>query len=189
MSTAKQRIVPLLLAAVSFRLPAPSTLAAQTTSSRPATVELTVVVPPPTSLGPALTSEDPASVVSATPNGIDLEMNVGLANRQPARIEVRLGAGWAVGPTQVWVRNTQGEFEPLQPNASVVAVDSPPLDPTQTRSTLFFRVRSPAPRTAASLAIPVEYRLTVGGGDTFSVWSFSSLLRTDSGVDSGGVTR
>ncbi len=53
---------------------------------------------------------------------------------------------------------------------------------------LRFRVES-ADHTvvALPLTIPLEYRLTVGRGDEFSVWSFSSLLRSARNADASAT--
>ena len=178
MRTVAQRFVFPSLAVIACRLASPEALSAQLVSARPASVGLTVVVPPrPPSDGSA-TSESRVSLIAATPTAIDLETIVGLANRRAARVEVRLAANWNSDSTQVWVRNPRGEFEQLLHDTSVLALDGA-RHLGVTRSSLRFRVESSRPLVVSSLAIPLEYRLTIGGGDEFSVWTFPSLLRVD----------
>ena len=173
-----QRSVVPSLALIACGLAVPDALLGQIASSRPASIDLTVTVPPRT-FDASVAREGKASLVSATPTAIDLEMLVGLTNRPATRIEVRLGPTWNEDSTQVWVRNPQGEFEQLLRNGSIVALDTSQRGRTE-QSPLRFRVESSRPLVVSTLAIPVEYRLTVGAGDEFSVWSFSSLLRLDS---------
>lgn len=167
------------LAVIALGLTVPAPLAAQLVSARPASVALTVVVPPQPPSDGALISEGAASLISARPATIDLETTVGLINRAPARIEVRLGAPWSADSTRIWVRNKHGEFERLQPETPVVTLDAP-ADPTAARSVLRLRVQPSSPITTSPLVIPLEYRVTVGSGDTFSVWSFPSRLHVES---------
>ena len=74
---------------------APHALVAQTLSTRPASVALTVFVP--SHLGPqdALTADGRASIVRRDASTLDVETLVGLGERPASRIEVRLGASWA----------------------------------------------------------------------------------------------
>jgi len=180
MSTGTQKVVLRSLAAISLGLAAPVPLLGQLVSARPATVGLTVVVPPKAPATGTLTSEGVVSLISATPTAIDVETRVGLTSRKPARVEVRLGDGPPAESSRIWIRNARGEFERLQRDASVVAIDGP-LETTETHPALRFRVESNDRLAVTSLAIPVEYRLTVGNGDQFSVWSFPSVLRVDAG--------
>ena len=176
-ATIQRSVFPSLVLII-YGFVSPSGLTAQSVSSRPASVGLTVVVPPrPTDGG--VTSEGTVSLIGGTPTAIDLEAIVGLANRPATRIEVRLAASSDADSTQVWVQNQRGEFERMLRDASIVAMDGrrPVATP---RSSLRFRVESSRPLAVSSLAIPVEYRLTIGGGDEFSVWSFPSLLRVES---------
>jgi hypothetical protein len=177
MSTVSQRSVVPSLALIVFGLASPSVLIGQL--SRPVSVALTVVVPPRPASDPTITTEGRVSLVGATPTAVDLETSVGLANRRAARIEIRLGANWNADSTSIWVRNRRGEFERLLRDASIVALDAPG-QVTSARSPLHFRIESSRPLVVSSLAVPLEYRVTVGGGDEFSVWSFASLLRVDS---------
>lgn len=174
-----QRSVVLSMAVIACGLVSPEAATGQLAGSRPASVGLTVVVPPRTTFDPSFTSEGSVSLLGATPHAIDLEAIVGVANRPAARIEVRLAAGWDADSTQVWVQNRRGEFERLLREASIVAIDGP-LHLAVPRSSLHFRVESSRPLAVSALAIPLEYRLTIGGGDEFSVWSFPSLLRVES---------
>jgi hypothetical protein len=150
-------------------------------SARPASVALTVVVPPRAHSIVAAASEASVSLVSRTPTTIDLEAVVDVMDRSATRLEVRLGGAWNAESTVVSVRNSRGEFERLSGETAVVAIDAMPSMVGSTRA-LRFRVESAQPRHAslrhASLpAIPLEYRLTVGRSDEFSVWRFSSLLQ------------
>ena len=174
-----QRSVVPSLALIACGLVSPEAAMGQLAGSRPASVALTVVVPPRATFDPSLTSEGRVSLIGATPHAIDLEAIVGVGNRPATRIEVRLAAGWNADSTQVWVQNRRGEFEPLRRESSFVAIDGP-LHFAVPRSSLHFRVESRRPLAVSALAIPLEYRLTIGGGDEFSVWSYPSLLRVES---------
>ena len=170
------------LALFALGLISPEALAGQLVSARPASVGLTVVVPPRQHSDAAVASEGRVSLIRTTPTVIDLETQVGLANWPAARIEVRLGSTWSAESTRIWVQNRHGEFERLLRDASVVALDAPP-DLVGMRSAIRFRVESIAPRSTSPTVVPLEYRLKVGGGDQFSVWSFPSVLRVDPGAD------
>lgn len=176
MSTVTQRSVVPSLALIALGLASPSVVSGQL--SRPASVALTMIVPPRPSADP-ITTEGTVSLVGVTPTAVDLETSVGLANHPAARIEVRLGANWTADSTSVWVQNRRGEFERVLRDTSIVALDAPRLA-TGARTPLLFRVESSRPLVVSSLAVPLEYRVTVGRGDQFSVWSFSTLLRVDS---------
>ena len=176
MSTVTHKSVVPSVALIAFGLAWPSVLFGQLT--RPASVALTVVVPPRPASDAIITTDGRVSLVRATPTAVDLETSVGLPNRRASRIEVRLGANWNADSTSIWVRNRRGEFERLLRDAGIVALDAP-QQPTSTRSPLHFRIESSRPLEVSSLAVPLEYRVTVGGGDEFSVWSFASLLRVD----------
>jgi hypothetical protein len=177
-TVARRAVVP-SLASIVVAVASPNALGGQLVSARPASVSLTVVVPPHAQPDAVVTSEGNVALVRRTPTAIDLETVVGLASRPTARIEVRLGESWNADSTRVLVRNRRGEFEQLARNTSIVALDSP-QESTGLPSPLQFRVESRRPVTASSLTIPVEFRVTVGAGDEFSVWTFSSLLRVDS---------
>lgn len=120
-------------------------------------------------------SEGSVSFLRTTANAIDLETTVGLLDRPVTRVELRLGTAWSAESTDVWVQNSLGEFERLVRHDSVVALDAVTTD--RSSAPLRLRVESRNHRVASPMAIPLEYRLTVGTGDQFSVWSFSSLLR------------
>jgi hypothetical protein len=79
------------------------------------------------------------------------------------------------------VRNRNGTFEQLMRNATVVALDAPLARSSLAPSPLHFRVESGRRAVPSSLAIPVEYRLTVGAGDEIAVWTFPALIRFDDG--------
>jgi hypothetical protein len=179
MSTITQRSVVSTLALIVGGFASPQALTGQLVRSRPASVALTVVVPPRSAFDAGVTSEEKVSLIGISPSAIDLEAIVGLANRSATRIEVRLARNWDTDSTQVWVQNRHGQFERLLRDASIVALDGPRHLATP-RASLHFRVESSQPLAVSSLAIPLEYRLTVGGGDEFSVWSFPALLRVES---------
>lgn len=145
-------------------------------SARPASVALTVVVPPRSPLNAPASSDASVSVIGTTPTTIDLETTVDVMDRSTTRLEVRLGSTWSADSTGVLVKNSRGEFERLSRETSVVAIDATPQLVGSTNP-IRFRVESARPRRALPLAIPLEYRLTVGRGDEFSVWSFSSRLQ------------
>ena len=176
MRTVAQRAGLPLLASTIVVLASPNALPAQLVSARPASISLTVVVPSHVSWDVAVTSEGMVALVQRTGAAVDLETAVGLGNRPAARIEVRLASERNADSTRVWVRNRRGEFEQLMAHAGIVAFDSPSeLD--RSLPSLRFRVETKGPLPVSSLAIPLEYRLTVGAGDEFSVWTFPSLLR------------
>lgn len=164
------------LAAIALMLTTPDSLLAQS-SGRPVSVSLTVVVPSRVRAGDALTADGGTAVLQRTATTLDLETLVGLTDRPASRIEVRLGAGWPSDAARVFVRNQNGVFQPLESDANVVAIEAP-ASLMRPRSALQFRVAAGA-STSAPLAIPVEYRITVGASDQIAVWTIPSLLRLD----------
>jgi hypothetical protein len=120
-------------------------------------------------------SDPRVSLIGATPTAVDLEATVDVMGRSATRLEVRLGGASRTDSTGVLVKNSRGEFERLSSETSVVAIDAMPQLVGST-NVIRFRVESARPYRALPPAIPLEYRLTVGRGDEFSVWSFSSLL-------------
>ena len=151
---------------------------AQLVSARPASVALTVVVPPRPSANLAASANGSVSFISATPTTIDLEAMVHGLDPSASRLEVRLGGEWSADSAGVLVRNARGEFERLSRGTGVVAIDALPIMVGST-NTIRFRVASAQPRRSPFPAIPLEYRLTVGRGEEFQVWSFTSLLQVD----------
>jgi hypothetical protein len=110
---------------------------------------------------------------------------IALANRKTTRVEVRLGSTWRAESTSILVRDQHGNLTRLLREANVVAFDAPD-GRAMIETPLHFRIESTTPLATMSLAVPLEYRLTVGRGDEFSVWTFASLLRPDhTRVDSG----
>ena len=176
MSTKGQRHLMPCIAAIVLMVAAPDSMIAQL-SGRPASISLTVVVPSPVHAGDALIADGGTTVLQRTVTTLDLEALVGLADRPASRIEVRLGAGWPSDAARVLVRNRNGVFEPLESDANVVAIEAP-ASLMRPRSTLQFRVAADA-STSAALAIPVEYRITVGASDQIAVWTVPSLLHLD----------
>jgi hypothetical protein len=165
-------LVPVLGA--SLVLVAPGSAAGQVVSTRPASVTLTVVVPPRASS--QLTTSGDATVVGRTNSVVDVQAAVGVVNRIASRIEVRLGAGWNAESTRVLVKNRRGEFEPLVAEVATV-VATTPVSSADARSLLRFRLESGRSMAPAPLTVPVEYRITVGQGDQIAVWSFPAVLQ------------
>jgi hypothetical protein len=178
MRTMTERAVLSSLASVVIVLALPARLSAQLASARPASVALTVVVPTHPQSGGLTSLPGRVSRLGTTATSVDFETMVDLVDRAPARLEVRLGETWSAESTRVLVRNARGDFQRLLRGAGFVTVDALSQSASMSRAPLRFRIES-APLDASSLAIPLEYRLTVGRGDEFSVWSFSSLLRLD----------
>ena len=177
MRTSHQLALVPSVAAIAFVVAAPGVVEAQTMSVRPASVSLTVVVPPRESRADGLAIDERARVIARSSTVLDLEKMVGLTDRPTSRIEVRQGAGWSASAPRVWVQNRCGEFELLDAGSSVVAIDAPG-SLARLQSALRFRVESDRPDS--SLAVPVEYRITVGEGDQISVWRFTSVIGPDS---------
>ena len=178
MTSATRYAALLSIAVIACSLASPRVTGAQLSSARPASVALTVVVPPRSTSTLAAASETSVSLISTTPTTIDFETTVDAMDRPATRLEVRLRGAWNAESTVVSVRNSRGEFERLSGETRVVAIDPMPGGVGSTTA-LRFRVESARPRRGAPLAIPLEYRITVGRGDEFSVWSFSSLLQVD----------
>jgi hypothetical protein len=163
-------------ALIVFGVASPRVLPAQLISARPASVGLTVVVPSRVQPETSAVSQGNVLFLRTTPTAIDLETTVGLLDRPVTRVELRLGSAWRAESTGVWVQNHVGEFEQLLKDERVVAFDAPGTAGASS-APLRLRVESQPHRLASPMTIPLEYRLTVGSGDQFSVWSFSSLLR------------
>jgi hypothetical protein len=177
MTTVAQRAPVLSLVSIALMWASPSAVAAQSPSSRPASVALTVVVEPHV-VPPSGVAQGNATVISRTSAAVDLETMVGLGDRPASRIEVRLGTAYDLDSARVWVRNRNGAFEQLIRDATIVAVDAP-LTRSLAPTALHFRVESGRPAALSTLVIPVEYRLTVGTGDEIAVWSFPTVIRFD----------
>ena len=175
MRTVIQCVGSTLVASIASGLASSRELSAQLMSARPASVGLTVVVPPRNQSEAGVVSEGSVSLVRATPTAIELETMVGLPDRRVTRVELRLGNAWGAESTGVWVQNQYGEFERLLRDDSVVTFDTP-LTVVRSGAPLRLRVESTPSGLPTPMVIPLDYRLTVGSGDEFSVWSFSSLL-------------
>ena len=161
--------------AIAFVAACPGALASQTMSARPAAVSLSVVVPPRVSPSAPLTLDDRTTLLHRGAATLDVETMIGVADRPASRIEVRLGRGWADDSAQVMVENHRGEFEALGGAAAVVALDVP-SGMSRERATLRFRVAGGG-AASAFLAIPVEYRITVGSADQVAIYSFPSFIQ------------
>jgi hypothetical protein len=178
MSASHQLALVPSVAVIAFVVTAPDAIEAQTMSARPAAISLTVVVPPRSNDLSGIAIDRHATLISRSASMIDLEKMVGLVDRPTSRVEVRRGAGWSVDAPRVWVRNQRGEFEPLDADASVVAVDAP-ASLARAQSTVRFRVDANHAEPTR-ISVPVEYRITVGEGDQIAVWRFTSMIRADS---------
>ena len=178
MSASHQLALVPSVAVIAFVVAAPDAIKAQTMSARPASVSLTVVVPPRSNALSGVAIDNRARLIAHSATAFDLETMVELVDRPTSRLEVRRGAGWTADAPRVWVRNQRGEFEPLDAGTSVVAVDAPGVL-ARTQSMLQFRVDATGVESAR-VAVPVEYRIVVGEGDQIAVWRFTSLIRTDS---------
>ena len=165
--------LPLAVAVASCAAAAP--LRAQLASARPASVSLTVVVPPHEQTDRAVASEGAVTLLARTPNTVDLETIVRLTNRATRRVEVRLAPIWPSDSGRVWIRNQRGELVPLVSGGPAVVLDAPSVG-IGTSSPLRLRVES-SRLLERSLIVPLEYRVKVGSGDEFSIWSFPSVLR------------
>jgi hypothetical protein len=179
MTIATQKALVPSLASIALILACPDAIAGQSLSTRPASVALTVVVPPLAPPVGGVVTDGSATVLGRTSTAVDLETMVGLGDHLTSRIEVRLGAAWTTDSARVWVRSRNGTFEQLLSNTMIVALDAP-LARSVVRSPLHFRVESARPLALPSLSIPVEYRLTVGTGDEIAVWTFPTVIRFDS---------
>ena len=176
MNTRDQRHLMSCIAAIALMLATPDSLIAQL-SGRPASVSLTVVMPSRVDVDNALTADGATIVLQRTATMLDVETLVGLADRPASRIEVRLGAGWPTDAARVLVRDRNGVFQQLESDANVVAIEAP-ASLMRPRPAVQFRVAAGA-STSAALAIPVEYRITVGASDQIAVWTVPSLLHLD----------
>jgi hypothetical protein len=158
-------------------MPAPDAAAAQNVSARPASVSLTVVVPPRESAEP-LAAVEPLSIVHRSANALDVEAAVGIRGRSATRVEVSLGGEWRADAAQVWVRNTRGDLERLDNHARVIALDQP-AGGAVGATTVRLLVEPGGLLPGATLAVPLQYRVRVGSGETAATWTFTSVLRLD----------
>ena len=172
---ARSGIAPLLIAIVSA--PAPGVALAQLTSARPASVSLTVVVPPRLDATVPIVAAQPVSIVRVGANAIDLETSLVMRDRVPSRVEVSLGRGWPGGATRVWVRNVHGDLERLATHHRIIAFDQ--AAGAAALPSVRFHVESDQPFATPAFDLPIEYRVRIGTGDTVSTWTFASSLRID----------
>jgi hypothetical protein len=132
-------------------------------------------VPTRASADGAVATEGAVSLLGTTRTAIELETAVRLSNRHPTRIEVSLAPTWhVVDSGRIWVRNQRGAIEPLVSGGPAVVVPAPSTDSVPAR--LWLRVEA-GRFLDRSFTVPLEYRVRVGSGDEYSVWSFPSLLR------------
>lgn len=160
--------------AASLVLGTPAAAAGQSATTRPASIALTVVIPdhPPstlTSVGTTVRRQSDAV--------LDVEAEIGITNRRASRIEVRLGSTWSGETARVLVQNSAGEFQLLAAQVPITAAVTHD-GRADTRLRLKFRLESNEPIVSA-VAVPVEYRVTVGEGDQIAVWTFPAALQID----------
>lgn len=175
MKTPGRKSLGASLAATAFAVSTPKSLVGQTLSAKPASVSLTVIVPDRAPSIVASGSDGAVRLVRHTATAVDVDAMVGLGDRPVSRIEVRLGAGWSADAGRVSVRNRSGEFQELDRDTNVVALET--ARATASASPVHFRIESSRLLVASRLAVPVEYRLTLGSGDQIAVWSFASLVQ------------
>jgi hypothetical protein len=169
-------LVPSL--AASLALVTPATMVGQSVSARPASIALTVIVPPRASTSPATVER--STVLRQSASAVDLQAMVGVATGPASRIEVRLAAAWPTDSTHVLLQNPEGEFEALGFDTPVVAATTP-VSGEDSRSFVRFRLESERPLSAATVSVPIEYRITVGHGERITVWSFPAFLHVGGG--------
>lgn len=172
---ARSGIAPLLTAIVSASTP--GVALGQLTSARPASVSLTVVVPPRPDASVPILVAPLVNVVAVGANAIDLETSITMGERVASRVEVSPGRGWPADATRVWVRNARGELERLATHGRVIAFDQPAG--ASAVPSVRFRVESDQPFGTPALDLPVEYRVRIGTGDAVSTWTFASSLRVE----------
>ena len=164
-------LVPSL--AASLALVTPETIAGQSVSTRPASIALTVIVPPRAVASPATVER--AAVLRQSASALDVQAMVGVATGAASRIEVRLAAAWRTDSTRVLVQNAKGEFEALGVDTPIIAATAP-VSGEGSRSFVRFRLESERPLSAATVSVPIEYRITVGHGERITIWSFPAFL-------------
>jgi hypothetical protein len=175
MGTPNQLYLMPSMIAMALVVATPASGLGQTSSARPGAVSLTVVVPSRLAPGASLTGDDRSTVLHRSVNMLDVETMIGVAERPASRIEVRLGRGWTSDSAHVLVRNRNGQFEPLDSGARVIALDTPAAF-SRVRTPLRFRVASNQ-SMPMTLAIPVEYRITVGTADQIAIYTYPSVIQ------------
>ena len=125
MSNTRFAVLPCLVV-IASTLASPRATEAQLVSARPASVALTVVVPPRPYSNVAAFSDARVSVLGVTSTTIDLETTLDALDQSASRLEVRLGSAWKADSTGVLVRNARGKFERLSRETTVVALDAMP---------------------------------------------------------------
>ena len=173
---AESRLAMLLTAALAIA--APDATGAQLTSARPASVSLTVVVPPRTEAITPVVAVEPLNVIHRGMSAVDIEASVGVG--QPAtRVEVSLSRGWRANGVRVWARNSHGDLERLVAQERIVAVERP-ITSAAVMPTVRLLVELDRPHPGEAVVVPVEYRVQVRSSDAAATWTFVSLFRVDS---------
>ncbi|HEX6048581.1 MAG TPA: hypothetical protein VFZ21_04910 [Gemmatimonadaceae bacterium] len=157
-------------------LPTPAEVGAQIASARPASVSLTVVVPPRGQSTMLLGPVEPLTVVRRSANAMDVEASIDLGGRPATRTEVSLGRMWRGDSTRVWVRNSRGDLERLVAGNHVIALDRPTGGATEPPAIQFF-IEGDDGLVGATTGIPLEYRIRVPSGDAAATWTFATVLR------------
>ena len=169
-------VAPLLVAALV--LPTPAVAGAQMPSARPASVSLSIVVPPRDESATALGAVEPIAVVRRSTNAVDVEASIAVGGRPATRVEVALGDAWRRDSTRVWVRNSRGDLERLVAGERVIALDRP-VGRATVLPTIRLLVESDDGLVGATSAVPLEYRVRVPSGDAAATWTFGAVLRVD----------
>ena len=172
------RMVLMPSLALSLALMTPEPIAGQPVSGRPASIALTVIVPPRASAGP--TTVERATVLRQSASALDVQVTVGVATGAASRIEVRLAAAWPPDSTRVLVQNPEGELQALGVDTRIIAATTP-VSGEDSRSLVRFRLESEQPLSAATVRVPIEYRITVGHGERITVWSFPAFIHVGGG--------
>jgi hypothetical protein len=169
-------LMPSLAASLALVTPEPS--AGQPPGARPASIALTVIVPPRVPASP--TTVEQATVLRQSESALDIQATVGVATGVASRIEVGLAAAWPADSTRVLVQNPKGELEALGVGTRIIAATAP-VPGEHSRSFVRFRLESEQPLSAATVSVPIEYRITVGHGERITVWSFPAFLYVGGG--------
>ncbi|MDF2772651.1 MAG: hypothetical protein K0S86_2146 [Geminicoccaceae bacterium] len=173
---AEGAVAPLLVAALVLATPAVA--GAQMASARPASVSLTVVVPPRDESAMSLGAVELLAIRRRSTNAVDVEASIILGARPATRVELSLGDARRADSTRVWVRNSRGDLERLVAGGRVIALDRP-IDRAAVLPAIRLLVESDGGRTGATAVVPLEYRVRVPSGDAAATWTFAAVLRVD----------
>lgn len=171
---AEGAVAPLLVAALVLATPAVA--GAQMASARPASVSLTVVVPPRDESAMSLGAVEPLAIRRRSANTVDVEASITLGGRPATRVEVSLGDARRADSTRVWMRNSRGNLERLVAGGRVIALDRP-IDRATVLPAIRLLVESDGGLTGATAVVPLEYRVRVPSADAAATWTFAAVLR------------